>query len=105
MVKYLSDWKGLSKTSPYYAEESFTSKLSSAKDWNVRVQDGAYTMSGLFTKYLIDRFSIGKILNLLENLDRNFYEPAFREKFKKIIGVDLSEAEKDFLEKFCGSNS
>lgn len=44
----------------------------------------------------MENFSIEKVLALVKSLDRNFYEPAFREKFKQPTEKELSEMEKDF---------
>ncbi|MFA6405038.1 MAG: hypothetical protein WCW03_03500 [Candidatus Paceibacterota bacterium] len=84
--------------SSFYIDTNFTSRLSSKKDWNSRVQDGAYTIARLFTQYLVKHYSLEKVLALVKDLNKNFYEPSFREKFKHHFGNDLSDVEKSFVQ-------
>ena len=102
LANYLSHQGSDSQGSPYFIEQSFTSRLSSGRDWNSRIHDGAYAISRSFTKYLVDHYSLEKVLGLVKSLDRNFYEPVFREKFKQQFGVELSEVENNFA---LGHNS
>ncbi len=98
LANYLTHQEGShGELAPLFIESNFTTKLSSGYDWDARVKYGAYLLARLFTKYLIDKFTFDKVIELVKDLDKNFYEPSFRTKFRNHFNVDLSEAENSFV--------
>lgn len=80
----------------YYIEENYAAKLSTDFGWNTYSNYDAYRYACLFTCFLVEKYSLEKILKLLRSLNKNYYQPVFEKKFKKILGIELSEEEKDF---------
>ena len=80
-----------------YIEEYFSSKISTQHGWNTYSEGEAYAFSGLFVGYLVKQYSLEKILVLVKTLDKAYYQEAFEHKFNEIFGINLIEAERDFV--------
>ncbi len=82
---------------PVFLEEDFSKKLSTPRGWNQYLDYGAYQISALFVSFLIKKYKFRKILELLSDLDKNYSNIEFGKKFKKVYGLEIKQAENDFL--------
>jgi len=80
-----------------FIEGRFTSHLATKQDWNERVDFGAYKIACLFTAYLIEKFTLNKILELIAKTEKNYYAPHFEEFVLQIFGRHISDLENDFV--------
>jgi len=80
-----------------FIEERFTSHLATKQDWDERVDFGAYKIACLFTAFLIEKFTLNKILELITKTEKNYYAPHFEESILRIFGKSISNLEKDFV--------
>jgi hypothetical protein len=68
----------------------------------------AYPQAASMVKYIIDRFGLDKFKELYKTLKRSSRPEQIevnRREFKRIIGKDIFEFEKDWLESLCGDSS
>jgi hypothetical protein len=80
-----------------FIEARFTSHLATKQDWNERVDFGAYKIACLFTAFLIEKFTLNKILELIAKTEKNYYAPHFEESVLRIFGKSISDLENDFV--------
>jgi len=80
-----------------FIEGRFTSHLATKQDWNERVDFGAYKIACLFTAFLIETFTLNKILELIKKTEKNYYAPHFEESMLHIFGRSISDLENDFV--------
>lgn len=80
-----------------FIEEKFTSHLATKKDWNERVDFGAYKIACLFTTFLIERFTQKKVLELIAKTEKNYYTPHFEESVLQTLGKSVSDLENEFV--------
>ncbi|HPT08351.1 MAG TPA: basic secretory protein-like protein [bacterium] len=90
------------ENSPVYFEENFCQKLSTPADWDNNVNYGAYTVAALFVKFLVDKYSIVKINQLLRSLNNAYYYPDFKNIFFSVYGKELDQMEKLFINEANG---
>jgi len=79
-----------------YVEENFTSHLASKKDWDDRVNFGAYKIACLFVAFLLEKFEMRKVLNLISKIEKNYYAPHFEKLFIDMFGISLASLEDEF---------
>jgi hypothetical protein len=82
---------------PVYLEDNFCKKLDTQRGWNENVNFGAYTISALFVNFLIRKYSLVKIKQLISSLDKNYYYNNFEIIFSRIYKKSLNEVEKEFI--------
>ena len=70
---------------PVYLEDNFCKKLDTQRGWNENVNFGAYTISALFVNFLIRKYSLVKIKQLMSSLDKHYYYNSFENYFFKNI--------------------
>lgn len=80
-----------------FIEEKFTSHLATKQDWNERVDFGAYKIACLFTAFLIEKFTLNKIMELIAKIEKNYYAPHFEESVIQIFGSSISDLENNFV--------
>ena len=80
-----------------FIEGRFTSHLATKQDWNDRVDFGAYKIACLFTAFLIEKFTLDKILELIAKTEKNYYAPHFEESVLKMFGRSVTDLENDFV--------
>lgn len=72
-------------------------KRMTGNGWNEMIEEGGYLLSGLFINFLIDRFSLKKVFDLLHNLDPNYDWDNFKKTFLNIFKIKLENLEDDFV--------
>jgi len=82
---------------PMFIEEEFTSHLATKQDWDSRVNSGAYKIACLFTNFLIERFTLNKVFELVTKTEKNYYAPYFKESVHQIFGKHILDLENDFV--------
>lgn len=65
--------------------------------WNENVENSAYRISHMFVAFLIDKFSIKQIKDLISELDKKYLFDSFNLKFQRIFGNKIESIEKDFI--------
>ena len=80
-----------------FIEERFTSHLATRMDWDERVNGGAYKIACLFTTFLIEKFTLDKIMELITKTEKNYYAPHFEESVLRIFGKPIQDLENDFV--------
>ncbi len=80
-----------------FIERRFTSNLTTKQGWNERVDFGAYKIACLFTAFLIEKFTLSKILEVVAKTEKNYYEPHFEDSLLRILGKPISDLENDFV--------
>ena len=80
-----------------YLEDNFCKKLDTPRGWNENVNFRAYTVSALFVNFLIKKYSLVKIKQLISSLDKHYYYNNFEIIFLKIYKKSLNEVEKEFI--------
>ena len=75
----------------------FCKKLSTTKDWNNEVKKGAYTISATFVSYLIKKYSLKKIKELLVSMKKDYSYSDFKNTFINIYKINLEDAENIFI--------
>lgn len=84
---------------PIYIEDNFLQKIDTERKWNNNIRYGAYEISAMFVYFLIKKYSIEKLKQLLKLIDKNYYYPNFKKTFFKVYSINLNEVEKMFIEK------
>ena len=85
------------KVEPVYLEDNFCKKLDTQRGWNENVNFGAYTISALFVNFLIRKYSLAKIKQLISSLDKHYYYDNFENIFFKVYKKTLKDTEKEFI--------
>jgi hypothetical protein len=80
-----------------FIEDNFCKKLGTPRGWDEQANYSAYTLAQLFVGFLIKKYSVEKIIELLSMLEKNYYYDHFNSKFKMIFGENLEDIEKDFV--------
>jgi hypothetical protein len=80
-----------------FIEGRFTSHLATKQDWNERVDFGAYKIACLFTAFLIEKFTLNKILEVVAKTEKNYYALHFEDSVLRILGKPISDLENDFV--------
>ncbi len=82
---------------PVYLEDNFCQNLDTPRAWNENVNFGAYTVAALFVNFLIRKYSLIKIKQLISSLDKHYYYNNFEVIFLKVYKKSLNEVEKEFI--------
>lgn len=80
-----------------YIEDNFCSKLDTPHNWNQRSNHGAYSISYLFTNYLLEKYGFEKIKSLIQSSLLYYSYNRFNEIIINVFGKNLFELEQDFL--------
>lgn len=97
LVSYASEqYKNIKFTN--YIEEDFCEKLGTPKGWDEHSDYSAYNTASLFVNFLVEKYTLSKINELLLKLNNNYYYPDFEIIFKNIFGRDLKGLEREFLD-------
>lgn len=80
----------------FYIEENFCEKFGSPKGWDEHSNYYAYPTASLFVCFLIKNFSLEKMMEFVLSLNKNYYYPDFKKKFKEKFNTDINELEKTF---------
>jgi len=78
-------------------EEDFCEKLGTPKGWDEYSDYHAYDTASLFVNFLVEKYTLDRIIKLLSELGRNYYYPDFEAVFKNIFGKNTKELEKEFI--------
>jgi len=78
-------------------EKDFCKKLSNYKDWDKRVNKGAYGLSALFVLYLVKKYSFNKVKEIIISLDKVYVHSKFQKNFFRIFNITLDKEEQLFL--------
>lgn len=81
---------------PVYIEDNFCKKLGATRGWQKNVKFGAYPISALFVNFLIRKYSLVKIKQLISSLDKHYYYNNFETIFLKVYKKSLNEIEQEF---------
>ena len=81
-----------------YLEDKFSRHLATQAEWDKRANYDAYKIACLFTAFLIEKFSMNKIVELLKLCDKNYFEIIFDGKILKVLGSPISELEAQFVD-------
>ena len=97
LAMYLADQMPKYRDNGFYIEEKFLPKISTEYGWNKYSNYSAYNYSCLFTEFLINKYSLEKLLELLRDLRSTFSLNTFSELFEKIFCEKLENIENDFI--------
>lgn len=81
-----------------YVENNFCEKLGTMRGWDKYINYSAYSISALFVRFLIKKYSAQKIKKLISSLDKVYNYSRFEKIFYKVYKKDLTEMEKLFIE-------
>lgn len=81
-----------------YIENNFCEKLGTMRGWDKYVNYSAYQISVFFVRFLIKKYSIEKIKELISSLDKVYNYSRFEKIFFKVYKKDLVEMEELFIE-------
>ncbi|NUQ57744.1 MAG: hypothetical protein HUT38_04665 [Candidatus Paceibacter sp.] len=82
---------------PVYVEENFCEKLGTPAGWDKHSNYYAYNTAALFVGFLAEKYSLNKLIELLSNINKNYFYPDFIKKFETVFGKTLNETEKIFV--------
>lgn len=82
---------------PIYIENNFCEKFGTLRGWDKYVNYSAYTISALFVRFLIKKYSLDKIKELISSLDKVYSYSRFEKIFFEVYQKELSEVEKLFI--------
>ncbi len=80
-----------------YIEQGFTKKIDTPAGWDRHSNYDAYRTAYLFCSYLVQRYKLARILKLIRGLSFNYSYPRFAAAFKKSLGSNLEDVEREFL--------
>jgi len=75
----------------------FCKTISTSSGWNKRVDKGAYTVSALFVRFLIKKYSFKKIKELISSLDKEYSYTGFKKIFLKVYNKNFEDVEELFI--------
>jgi len=78
-------------------EKGFCRKIGTKKGWDSNINNFSYTISALFVSFLIKKYSLGKIKELITSLHKYYNYSDFKKVFLSVYGKDLSEVETMFI--------
>lgn len=81
-----------------YVENNFCEKLGTLRGWDKHINYSAYSISALFVRFLIKKYSAQKIKELISSLDKVYNYSRFEKIFYKVYKKDLTEMERLFIE-------
>ncbi|MBU1110824.1 hypothetical protein KKB83_04355 [Patescibacteria group bacterium] len=82
----------------FIPEQGICKALDSPKNWRQNIRGVGQNLVGRFVKFLIDSYSLTKLMKLLKDLEPNYQYVHFAEIFKKIYDKTITEVEKEFLD-------
>lgn len=80
-------------------EEGFCEKLGTPKGWDEHSDYSAYNTASLIVNFLVEKYTLDKIMELFLKLEKNYYYPNFETTFKNVFGETLKNLEKEFVAK------
>ena len=95
---YLADQMTKYRGKGIFVENGYLSKISTEYGWNKYSNYGAYAYSCLFVEFLVNKYSLNKILELLKKLRSSYSYIFFRKSFSSVFNKDLEDVEADFVE-------
>ncbi|MDE2218041.1 MAG: hypothetical protein KGJ58_01115 [Patescibacteria group bacterium] len=84
---------------PIYIERDFCEKLGTPKGWDDHSSYDAYNTSSLFVSFLVQKYTLDKLIKLISRLERNYYHSHFKAIFKDLFEKDIEDLEKEFVDK------
>lgn len=82
----------------FYIETGLLEKIGTSKGWGEMINQNIYSLSYFLVDFMINRFTLIKIKELINNLDRHYYFPRFQKNLKSILKVSPEELELAFVE-------
>jgi hypothetical protein len=82
----------------FYIDTSLLEKIGTPKGWKDMDSGNIYSLSYFLVDFLVGRFSLEKIKEILVSLDKHYYYPRFRNILKSVLGVSPEEIEELFVE-------
>ncbi len=89
----------------FYIETDLLEKTGTPMGWERMTSQNIYSVSYLLMDYMIRRFSLEKVKELLGSLDKHYYYPGFQKTIKKVLGVSPDNIETAFVEDLISSKS
>lgn len=96
LANYIAGQKKINES--IYIENNFCEKLGTMRGWDKYVNYSAYQISALFVRFLIKKYSIAKIKELISSLDKVYNYPRFEKIFFRVYGKTLNEMEELFID-------
>lgn len=87
----------MSSLKPKDIEKNFSKKMATGIGWFKKV-NLSYATSSLFVRFLIKKYSIEKIKELISSLEKVYNFSRFEKIFFKVYGKELAEMERLFIE-------
>ncbi len=81
-----------------YLESGFCRLYDTPLGWNNYRNAGAYNIATLFVKFLVDRYDLEKIKELIKASPKFYLYSHFDEEVTKIFGQSLAGLERDFFD-------
>ena len=97
LAMYLADQTTQYEKRGFFIENNYLSKISTEYGWNKYSNYSAYDYACLFVGYLVKRYSLNKIIELLKKLKLNYSYNTFDKIFTDIFDKNLEMVEKDFV--------
>lgn len=98
LAMYLANQIAQYKDKGFFIESDYLSKISTDYGWGKYSNYSAYDYSCLFVEYLINKYSVSKIIDLLKKMKSNYSYNTFDKVFVSIYNKNLKDIEKDFIE-------
>ncbi|MDD4762040.1 MAG: hypothetical protein PHZ25_03410 [Candidatus Pacebacteria bacterium] len=105
----LSNWlcqnNDYRKKELFYIETGLLEKIGTPKGWEELINQNVYSLSYFLVDFIINRFTLVKIKELINNLDKHYYFPRFQKILKSILGVSSEEIELAFVKYLISQNN
>ncbi len=95
---YLADQMTQYRDKGIFVENDYLSKISTEYGWNKYSNYSAYAYSCLFVDFLINKYSLNKVVELVKKLKSNYSCNAFDKLFLSVFNKSLEDIEKNFVE-------
>lgn len=97
LASYVSgQYKNVKKQNNYIIDD-FCEKLAISKGWDDYSSYCSYQIASLFVQFLVEKYSLDKIIRMIILLDKNYYYPNFKKIFQKIFNKNIKSVEKEFI--------
>lgn len=81
----------------FYIETDLLEKIGTPKGWGEMTNQNVYSISYFLVDFMINKFTLAKIKELINNLDKHYYFPRFQKILKSVLRVSSEEIELAFV--------